>query len=341
MLVLWQLSTGKQQVLPHLTAAIENIVVSPAGSSYSITLANNSVIVLSTTELEAKTNITGIQSRRVDRGEIPRNITSNPRSLAKFSQLPFVTDPKNNDLVIFPSPSSQPRESDGATKAEPYIQTFNIATQYPISRQAMTRNNATDFNMRPDGGKVVEPNISFLQISHDGRWLATVDEWIPPHGDMSFLDEGIPEFNNEEHTFRCEVYLKFWRWDAEKALWALESRITSPHFFEDMGASARVLDLVSDPSSVGFATIGEDRSVRFWQPKTRMRDGTLVRGADNNKGDGLVTWSINHSVELSSCTDTSGSSTNTQPSSTPFTSRLAFLPRRVGLSCRYLICVRI
>src|SRR5690242_11767197 len=75
-LVIWQLSTGKQQTLPHLTAAVESIVVSPQGASYAVTLANNSVLVLSTSELEAKTNIVGMQSRRVDLEQMPREATN-------------------------------------------------------------------------------------------------------------------------------------------------------------------------------------------------------------------------------------------------------------------------
>src|ERR1700733_11875966 len=61
-LVLWQLDTGKQQFLPHMSATIQNIVVSPTGTSYGIQLADNSAMILSTAKLEPTTNISGIQT---------------------------------------------------------------------------------------------------------------------------------------------------------------------------------------------------------------------------------------------------------------------------------------
>lgn len=300
-LVLWQLSTGKQQHLPHLTAAIENIVVSPIGSSYAVTLANNSIIVLSTTELEAKANIVGIQSRRIDLEQLPRG-NNNDYSHDIFSQVALAVDPKNPSQVLFSTPSSQTRRGAGLLP-EPYLQTFDIATERPTARQALTRNNATDPNMAPDGRRILEPDGILLQISHDGQWLATIDEWIPPHSDMGYLNEGIVDFNEEERKFRREIYLKIWRWDKNKMQWTLETRIDAPHSFEAVGACARVLDLVADPTEAGFATVGEDGFVRIWRPKTRLRDGTVVRGGDKTKGEGLVTWSLYRSIELSRSLD--------------------------------------
>ena len=322
-LVIWQLSTGKQQYLPHLTAAIEKITVSPSGDSYAILLANNSVIVLSTTELEAKTNIIGIQSRRVDIEELSRELHTGHYSFDIFSQVPMIVDPKNKHQVIFSMPSSQPRHQEKRLRPEPYVQTYDIASQTPVSRQALTRNNATDPNMGPEGRRIDEPNITFVQISHDGKWLATVDEWHPPYADMVHLEEGIPEFNEEERMFRRESYLKFWEWNEKSVQWVLQSRVDAPHFHEDVGAVARVFDLVPDPSSHGFATVGEDRFVRIWRPKTRIRNGVVVRGADRTSQEGVVTWSLNRAIELSSKLDVYDSTDETDALA-PRTSRLAF-----------------
>ncbi|KAF2115825.1 hypothetical protein BDV96DRAFT_520159 [Lophiotrema nucula] len=298
-LVIWQLSTGKQQTLPHLTAAIESIVVSPVGSSYSVSLANNSVVVLSTTELQAKTSVVGTQSRRVDPEQLPRESKPGDSSFNVFAQVPMAVDMKNPNLVMFSVPSSQPRHQRGRWPApEPYLQTFDVSTQRTISRQALTRNNATDPNVGPDKMKIFEPSVKFLQISRDGHWLATVDEWTPPHSDMGYLDEGIPEFQDEERSFRRETYLKFWKRDDNSSAWTLETRIGAPHFFEAVGASARVLDLMSNPTGTGFATVGEDRYVRIWGPKTRTRDGITVRAANNEEG--LINWSLDQATELSS-----------------------------------------
>ncbi|PSN67148.1 WD40 repeat-like protein [Corynespora cassiicola Philippines] len=295
-LVMWQLSTGKEQTLPHLTAAIENIVVSPLGAAYAVSLANNSVIVLSTSELQAKSNIIGLQSRRVDLEQLPKESPSANYSFDIFNKVPMVVDPKSKNHIIASIPSSQPRHHNAGVLPEPYLQTFDIANHRPVARQALTRNNATDPNMGPEGTRIREPSITHVQISHDGKWLATVDEWIPPRSDMTFLDEGIPEFNEEERTFRREVYLKFWQWDETANQWNLETRIDAPHFFEELSACGRVLDLVADPAGPGFATVGEDHYVRIWRPKTRLRDGVTVRGADKSKG--LITWSLDRSVNV-------------------------------------------
>lgn len=294
-LTIWQLSTGKCQHLPHLSAAIENIVVSPTGSAYALSLANNSVIVISTTELEAKTNIVGIQTRRVDAEQLPRESKSGKPVIYALVPVPLTVDPSNPQQVLFSVPSSQPRQSNEGLRPEPYLQTFDVANQRPVARQALTRNNATDPNMAPEGHRIIEPSVKFVQISHDGQWLATVDEWLLPRADTAFLDEGNAEFSEEQRLLRREVYLKIWRRDEKNGQWILETRIDAPHFLDDVCGNGRVLDLVAHPSALGFATIGEDYVVRVWKPKTRLRDGIVVRGAE---GRGLVNWSLHRAVEL-------------------------------------------
>lgn len=317
-LTIWQLATGQPQHLPHLSAAIENIVVSPTGSAYALTLANNSVIVLSTTELEARSNIVGIQSRRIDPEQMPKETKSGKAYLGIFEAVPMAVDPTNPNEVSFAVPSSQPRQKKGGFRTEPYLQTFDLANQRAKSRQALTRNNATEPNVAPDGGRIKEPNVTHMHISHDGEWLATIDEWVPPKSDTRYLNEGVPEFNEQERLNRREVYLKIWRRDNSSGQWKLETRIDAPHFFEDRCGNGHVFDLVADPSAAGFATVGEDHVVRIWRPKTRTRDGVIVRGAQQ---EGLVTWSQDHAIEMSDKLDLSEGSQQALP---PRTSRLAF-----------------
>jgi NET1-associated nuclear protein 1 (U3 small nucleolar RNA-associated protein 17) len=289
------LATGKAQHLPHLTAAIENIVVSPSGSSYAVSLANNSVIVISTAELDAKTNIVGIQTRRVDPEQLPKEMKSGKPAISVMEQVPLAVDPNNTQQLLFSVPSSQPRRYNESLRPQPYLQTFDIANQRPVARQALTRNNATDPNMGPEGQRIVEPNVKFLQVSHDGQWLATVDEWLPPQTDTGFLNEGNPEFSEEQRMLRRETYLKMWRRDEKNGQWVLETRIDAPHFLEDVCGNGRVQDLVAHPTQHAFASIGEDHVLQVWKPKTRLRDGIVVRGADDK---GLVTWSLHRSVAL-------------------------------------------
>ncbi|KAG9192069.1 hypothetical protein G6011_10803 [Alternaria panax] len=318
-LTMWQLATGQPQHLPHLSAAIENVVVSPTGSAYALTLANNSVIVLSTTELEARTNIIGIQSRRIDIEQISNDARPSSKHLGIFDAVPMAVNPANPTEVFFSVPSSQPRQKKKeSVEPEPYLQTFDLANERAKGRQALTRNNATEPNVAPDGRQIKEPTVTHIQVSHDGDWLATIDEWVPPRSDTGYLNEGISEFNERERLCRREVYLKVWRRDKSSEQWKLETRIDAPHFFEDVCGNGRVFHLVADPAAAGFATVGEDHVVRIWRPKTRSRDGIVVRGAQQ---EGLVTWSLDRSVEINDKLDITEGSQQTLP---PRTSRLAF-----------------
>lgn len=307
-ITIWQLATEKPQHLPHLTAAIENVVLSPSGAAYAVTLANNTVIILSTAELEAKTNIVGIQSRRVD----PEASTS------IFDPVPLAVNPRLPSEVLFAVPSTQSHKKCDDFRPQPYLQTFDLANHRAKARQAITRNNATDVNMAPEGDGIKEPNVHLLRVSHDGEWLATIDEWVPPKSATGFLSEGNQALSEEERLLRREVYLKIWQWDGQNGQWKLEARIDAPHFFENVCGNGRVFDLVADPVTPGFATIGEDHTVRIWRPKTRLRDGRTVRGTTEN---GLVTWSLDRSIQLSDKLDILDGSQQWLP---PRTSRLAF-----------------
>ena len=175
--------------------------------------------------------------------------------------------------------------------------------------------------MGPDGRPILEPSVNLLRTSHDGAWLATVDEWIPPAADLSYIEEGIPAFNAEERSLRREVYLKIWRRDEQNTQWVLDARIDAPHFMDGLSAPARVFDLIADPSGAAFATVGEDRTVRIWKPKTRMRDGVVVRGADRMRG--LVDWTLSRAIKLPNKLTVDDSADASQDT-IPRTSRLAF-----------------
>jgi NET1-associated nuclear protein 1 (U3 small nucleolar RNA-associated protein 17) len=59
-LVIWQMDTGKKDFLPHLSGSVENIVVSPNGSSYVLHLDDNSAMIISTAEMKPTAYISGI-----------------------------------------------------------------------------------------------------------------------------------------------------------------------------------------------------------------------------------------------------------------------------------------
>ncbi|KAJ8611610.1 hypothetical protein MRB53_037834 [Persea americana] len=79
-LVLWQLATGIKQFLPNLTANILRIVVNAAGDRYALCMADNSIMVLSTSERKPVANFSGLQlvERHVEDGILPCPAVSHP-----------------------------------------------------------------------------------------------------------------------------------------------------------------------------------------------------------------------------------------------------------------------
>lgn len=302
-LILWQLQTGRQQHLPHLSAAIEAVVVSPSGSSYAIRLADNSAMVLSTTELRPTTSVPGIQVPTSAKPGIPlpyiARVDAPPHEPTSMqpSRLPSVVNPVNPGQLLLAVPtSSSARLSSTKSRSAAQLQTVEIASAHQVSRQALTRTNIIVRNMGPESNMLEEPCVKHMQVSCDGQWLATTDEWQPPNRDIAHLafneQSAIQELNN-----RLEVHLKFWLWNSDVRTWELVARIDNPHAGDTLGPPTigKVLDLVSDPSSVRFSTIADDNTVRVWTPKTRYRNGVQVRGRD---GRNLTNWTCRHVVPL-------------------------------------------
>jgi NET1-associated nuclear protein 1 (U3 small nucleolar RNA-associated protein 17) len=261
-LVLWQLDTGKRQYLPHLGAPIKNIVVSPKGSRYAITLSDNSIMVLSTSEFKAQANIAGIQSLAYSRK-------------AQESNVPCLLHPtiSNNLLIATPSNQTDPNATS------PYIQTFDTYSDRHVSRQALTRTNATLHNYGPNAAPISEPDITHLAATTDGQWLASVDEWGPSkHDPIS--------------SKKREVFLKFWRWSEPRKEWELITRVDAPHPSPDEMGSESILDLATSPEGSAFATLGADGCVKIWKPKTRARPGVPA-------ADSPVNWGCRKSVNFS------------------------------------------
>ncbi|ELR06167.1 hypothetical protein VC83_01301 [Pseudogymnoascus destructans] len=299
-MVLWQLDTGKKQFLPHLSAAIHNIVVSPTGSSYAVRLADNSAMILSTAELKPTASISGLQTQVIrDSVSLDARVSrvkDDEREGILVQHAPAVINPlKPSHLLLAVGENQEINPLSKEILSTPYLQTFDVASSHNISRQALSRTNITNINVGPNAHRISEPQVTHMQISHDGLWLATVDEWLPPRRDLEYLGHSTINLADEQRK-RREVYLKFWQWSETTETWELVSRIDAPHTMgpENYGAG-RIFDLVVDPSSHAFSTIGEDSTVRIWRPKTRTRDGIAVRGKD---GEALVSWSCRGQVTL-------------------------------------------
>ncbi|KAK0794199.1 NET1-associated nuclear protein 1 [Friedmanniomyces endolithicus] len=294
-LVLWQLNTEKKQFLPHLTSEIERIVVSPEGDRYAIQMGDNSIMVLSTSELKPVANFAGLQLACPILRSSPTTVEYE-HEMQNSKSVAAVLHPRHANQLLLAVPATQPKTSTNAAEARPFLQTFDTRTSRHVTRQALTRNNVTDLNLGPERTPVAPSDTTHVSISDDGQWLATVDEWMPPASDVEFLTTSWEELV-EERRKRREVYLKIWRWDEAQGLWTLSSRVDAPHAraAKQTQGAGRILALVADPVSAGFATLGEDGRVRIWKPKTRVRHGVAM------KGDGdveLVEWVCKRTVEL-------------------------------------------
>ncbi|RYO82281.1 hypothetical protein DL766_000658 [Monosporascus sp. MC13-8B] len=285
-LVLWQLDTAKMDFLPHLSASIENIVVSARGSAYALHLDDNSAMVLSTAEMKPTTYVAGVQTlitpQPFSKDELVRRVGQQYTS--RLFKTPAAISPLDTTRISFCVGNGQQIGHSGCGPSTPLIQTLDLNTIQSISKQALTRTNPTDVNMTAKGRPVTEPRITKMAYSRDGSWLATVDEWQPPFRDVEPLEGAASE--------RREVYLKFWGVSAEDHSLGLVSRVDAPHY---AGRSEPVFDLAADPSSHRFATIGKDGVVRLWKPALRKRDGVLLK---SQSGLPLQTWSCSQAIHL-------------------------------------------
>lgn len=275
-MVLWQLDTGKHQFLPHLPSAISNIALSPTGNLYILKLANNSTMVLSARELKPRATITGLQ--------LCPGICGSGDSIQSLHTPAAVLHPQYPDqlLIAVPTFGETSEEHNNLANAS-VIQTYDIRTNSHVSRQAVARTNATTVRVSPEGYKIQTPDIKYLDICEDGKWMATVDAWS-----KSPLD-----FSGKIRTDPHEEFLKFWRWNSNSTLWELVTRVDSPHFVDS--GTVPVLGLACRPHTHEFVTIGVDATLRFWCPAIRQRSGLNKGQAAENQS---ATWKCRNAIDL-------------------------------------------
>lgn len=275
-------------------------MISPSGTSYGIRLSDNSVMVLSTTELKPKTNIAGIQA-----AAMPVFMPNQPDAttltwmdlLKNEDESPACNPPSPPHIrcVLHPTQSSHLlmatsshstsslliSPESAAAEACPYLQTYDTFSDRSVAKQALTRTHATDVKISPSEIPLIEPNIQALAISPNGEWLASLDEWSPPIHDTYDYAPSAPIQGGRE------AFLKFWR--SNNTMWDLVTRVDSPHPDQTtvtLNGGAKVLDLIALPNTrtPGFATLGADGSVRIWKPRIRTRGGVVVKHRNLAKG---------------------------------------------------------
>jgi NET1-associated nuclear protein 1 (U3 small nucleolar RNA-associated protein 17) len=293
-LVMWQLDTGKTDFLPHLGATIENIVISPRGASYAVHLDDNSTMVLSTSELKPTTYISGVQSVVLSDTKskelLVHRVLEVPEEIVR--SVPAASNPANaSKITLAVGNGQQSMLADGNTLSAPYVQVFDIEASQNVLKQAVARTNPTEANITSEGHPIVEPMLTQVTYSHDGAWLATVDEWQPPERDVSALIDGsrsLAELCRE----RREIYLKFWEVNQETGALQLVTRINDAH---RTSQPESIFDIATNPTGTQFATIGGDGVVRVWSPRLRQRDGLAATGPE---GIALWSWHCSQTIHL-------------------------------------------
>ncbi|KAK0384074.1 hypothetical protein NLU13_8163 [Sarocladium strictum] len=287
-LVIWQLDTGHKNFLPHLSGVVENIVVSPRGSSYVVHLDDNSTMVLSTAELKPTAYVSGIQSATtyvtMPKDLLVRRQWAMAGSMRR--KIPVAINPTDaSRLHVCVGPGQQATLT--GDYSAPLLQTIDLQSFTSVSTQALTRTNPTDMNVNAEGKPPSEPRITHISYSNNGKWLASVDEWQPSDNEADNVNGDQKEQFTRE---RLEVFLKFWEVKEDGTL-SLVSRINGPH---SSTSPEKVLDLASSPAASCFATLGGDAKLRLWRSRTHKgRDTAAKEQVD------VVSWANSLVVPLS------------------------------------------
>ncbi|KAK5663516.1 hypothetical protein OQA88_3946 [Cercophora sp. LCS_1] len=291
-LVLWQLDTNNMTFLPHLSGTIENLVVSPGGSSYAIHLDDNSTMIVSTEEMKPTAYVSGIQSVAHSDHQSKEAMVRRVWKPSDTIPAPLVAaqNPINSSQVVL-CVGSGLQAADGSGLSTPQLQVFDVSSFQGITKHTIARTNPTEANITTQGVPIVDPTVTKLSFSTDGSWLASVDEWRPPVTDTEVFVAGS-KTSEQIRSEKREIHLKFWEVGAGPDSLQLVTRVNDPHHTD---WPETVFDLVSDPSSPRFATLGDDGVVRFWTAKLRRKDGLVTTASD---GQQLRIWTCSQAITL-------------------------------------------
>ncbi|KAH7321243.1 WD repeat-containing protein 75 [Stachybotrys elegans] len=305
-LSIWHTSTGNKRYLPHLPGAVDNIVVSPKGSSYVVHMDDNSVMMISTTDFIPSSYISGLQS--ATSAPLPLRDNDLFRQHGRLSKdqevrsgqdlrhsIPAVIDPRDPGKLHVCASIGNTVQRNGQP-ATALLQSFNFHSFSSKSQQALANLRSQHADMSDNKAQGDDPCVSHMSVSSDGKWLASVDEWMPSAEDAKRMAAlNVRDFQ----IMRREVHLKFWELGDGLEPLTLVSEISAPHHSkppkETKTRPEPILDLVSNPASAGFATIGRDGIVRIWKPRTRKRDGIVVK---MENGNDMVTWACAFEIPI-------------------------------------------
>lgn len=296
-LVMWQLDTNQKQVLPHLTSSILNVSISAQGSAYALRLADNSVMVLSTSDLKPSANVCGLP---VDASSVP---------FLPDSDVPARLHPQQSGQLLLAyssqalTPGLKPSE-----RSMNMLQTYDTTSGLQLTRQALARNLASTINIGGNGQIIHEPDVTHLDITFDGKWLITVDQWSPNSDDLNqlYLSRG----DNTNRAFHTETFLRFWSSASSPAEslsispWELNTRIDQPATLDHSSNDTEpaILAIATSPARHQVAIADTANHLKIYSPKARVKGGLPVK--DSN-GQQLFSWTCDHNISLKEPSDSS------------------------------------
>lgn len=255
---------------------------------------DNSTMVLSTAEMKPTSYVSGLQSlvfeAKKPKDELVHRVSESHNEIS--APLAAAIDPRDPSQLLICVGSSQQASRVGNLPVTPFLQRFDLGSFQSVAKQPLTRTNTAQLYTTPSGHPIIEPRACQLAFTHDGKWLATIDEWEPPERDVAALTEGSTAAAEEYTRERREIYLKFWKTNDDGTTMQLSSRINGPHSTRQ---TDNVFGIAADKVSTKFATVGEDGCLRVWAPRLRERDGLAATAPS---GEALVSWSCIQTTDL-------------------------------------------
>ncbi|KAG9289959.1 hypothetical protein G9A89_010265 [Geosiphon pyriformis] len=143
-LTIWQVETGQRRYVPRLGNEILTITISPNQHLYAIGLADNTIKVLSATNLTIRKVIQGLKHAR----------TNATDTLSTG----LVVEPRNQHVVLNGIPGT--------------LQWYDPYNGVHVSEVEIMRRT---FVSKTDTKEIIDPLVEHVAFSPDGKWMATVD----------------------------------------------------------------------------------------------------------------------------------------------------------------------
>ncbi|KAI8872372.1 hypothetical protein GQ42DRAFT_119494, partial [Ramicandelaber brevisporus] len=242
-LVMWQLDTNQKQFVPRMGAPIVNISINQDQSHVAVGFADNTVRVLSSTNLTLRAAIQLVK----------------PASAASSSPLTRIVRDPATGCAVFRGPHAT-------------LQFYDIDSDealYDVEIARFTRVSPTN-----EGDSVPEPVISQFAFSSCGRWMATVDTTIGQNHQQSQFDATLATF-----PITPMITLKMWSRDPINHRFTLNTRADRPHGTD----SVLALEFLgsSDNGTLRLASLGAaSGDLRIWRLRNPDVANTAGEDAD-------------------------------------------------------------